>query len=282
MPLSANPIARPIAALVEPADRPAVDAAVDGANDGAADCAVDAAIEPAARAVSCSDCTLRTICLPEGLTRAEFKRVDAALVAQRRRVARNEVLFRRGEPFDAVFAVWSGFFKTRVQQPGRREQVTGFQMGGELIALDAIGSGHFQTDAVALEASQVCVIPFDTLLALSHEVPTLQRQFHRLMSREIARRQGAMLLLGGTPTDERVAAFLVDLTQRLSARGFSASALVLRMTRREIGSLLGLTLETVSRSLSRLQAAGLLFVRTRHIQIVDAAGLRRMLEPVEG
>ena len=226
----------------------------------------------------CSRCALREICLPVGLREAEMALVDEHLVARRHRVARDKVLFRNGAHFDAVYAVWTGFFKTRVRQAGRREQVTGFQMAGELIGLDAIGSARFQADAVALEASQVCVIPFDTLQSLSHDVPTLQHQFNRLMSREIARKQAVMLLLGGTPADQRVAAFLLDLALRMRARGFSASSLVLRMSRREIGSLLGLTLETVSRSLSRLQAAGLLAVRVRHVQIADARGLRRLLE----
>jgi CRP/FNR family transcriptional regulator len=147
-----------------------------------------------------------------------------------------------------------------------------------LIGLDVIGNGRFQADAVTLEASQVCVIPFDALQALSHDVPTLQHQFNRMMSREIARKQAAMLLLGGTPAEQRVAAFLLDLARRMRARGYSASSLVLRMSRREIGSLLGLTLETVSRTLSRLQTAGLLAVRTRHVQIADARGLQRLLQ----
>jgi CRP/FNR family transcriptional regulator len=131
---------------------------------------------------------------------------------------------------------------------------------------------------VALENSQVCVIRFDALRALAREVPALQQQVHRTMGREIARRQHLMLLLGGTQPDQRVAAFLLDLTQRMKARGYSASSLHLRMTRRDIGSLLGLTLETVSRSLSRLQAARLLVVRTRQIQITDAARLAHLVE----
>jgi CRP/FNR family transcriptional regulator len=233
-----------------------------------------------AGAVTCSTCGLREICLPVGLNRREMHRVDRELVAVRRRVPRGGTLFGRGEPFDAVYAVWTGFFKTRALQTGRREQVTGFQMGGELIGLDGIGSGQFQADAVALENSQVCVIRFAALQALSQAVPMLQQQFYRIMSREIARKQALMLLLGGTPADQRVVAFLLDLTQRMQARGYSASSLVLRMTRREIGSLLGLTLETVSRTLSRLHAAGLLSVHTRNIQIADAVGLQRLIEPV--
>jgi CRP/FNR family transcriptional regulator len=228
--------------------------------------------------VACSGCTLRDLCLPVGLGDEDMALVDRRLVAARRKVPRGESLFRHGDPFDAVYAVWTGFFKTRVRSGSWQEHVTGFQMGGELIGLDAIGSGRFPADAVALENSQVCVIRLDALQSLSLDVPLLQQQFHRIMSREIARRQDALLLLGSTPADQRVAAFLLDLTQRLKVRGFSASSVALRMTRRDIGSLLGLTLETVSRTLHRLQAAGLLLVRMRNIHVTDPAGLQRMLE----
>ena len=230
------------------------------------------------RKLACSRCGLREICLPMGLSGAELRRVDSDLVAHRSKVARGDFLFRQGDPVEAVYAVWTGFFRTRARSADRREQVTGFQMGGELIGLEAIGSSGFLADAVALENSQVCVIRFEALQALAREVPTLQQQVHRTMGREIARRQHLMLLLGGTQPDQRVAAFLLDLTQRMKARGYSASSLHLRMTRRDIGSLLGLTLETVSRSLSRLQAASLLVVRTRQIQITDATRLAHLVE----
>jgi CRP/FNR family transcriptional regulator len=228
--------------------------------------------------VACSACSLRAICLPVGLAGESLARVDARMVASRRRLQRGEPLFRQGDAFDALYAVWTGSFKTRALTTGAREQVTGFQMGGELIGLDAIATGTFQADAVALESAQVCVIPFDALQSLAQEEPSLQRQLQRVMSLEIVQKQRLMLLLGGTAADQRVAAFLLDLAQRAGARGFSPSSLLLRMTRREIGSLLGLTLETVSRALSRLQRAGLLFVRWRQVRIADPAGLQRLLQ----
>lgn len=236
---------------------------------------------PAAPAVACSACSLRDLCLPLGLSDAELDAVDVRLVASRRTVPRGRPLFQRHDPFDALYAVWTGVFKTRVSGPDRVERVTGFQMGGELIGLDAIASGRFQVDAVALEDAQVCVIPFDVLQGLANELPPLQQQFHRILSREIERKQVLLLLLGGAPAERRVAAFLLDLAHRLRARGYSASTLVLRMTRREIGSLLGLTLETVSRTLSNFQTSGLVFVRTRHLHIADPAGLQRLHDQVQ-
>ncbi len=228
--------------------------------------------------VACSSCNLREICLPVGLTQAELQQIDERLVADRRKVARGETLFRAGDRFESVYAVWTGFFKTCVASKDGRDQVTGFQMGGELIGLDGIDSHRHEVDAVALEDSQVCVIPFDELQALSLEVASLQQQLHKVMSREIVRNHGVMLLLGSMHAEERVAAFLLNLTHRLRARGFSASSVVLRMTREEMGSFLGLKLETVSRTLSKFQANGLLFVRQRQIQITDPVGLQELLD----
>jgi CRP/FNR family transcriptional regulator, anaerobic regulatory protein len=228
--------------------------------------------------VACSSCNLREICLPVGLTQVELEHIDRRLVAGRRKVARGETLFRAGDRFDAVFAVWTGFFKTCVASKDGRDQVTGFQMGGELVGLDGIGTRRHEVDAVALEDSQVCVIAYDELEALAREVVSLQQQFHRIMSREIVRDHGVMLLLGSMHAEERVAAFLLNLTHRLRVRGLSASSVLLRMSREEIGSFLGLKLETVSRTFSKFQANGLLFVRQRQIQITDPVGLQQLLD----
>jgi len=228
--------------------------------------------------VACSSCNLREICLPVGLTRPELDHVDRRLVAGRRKLALGESLYRAGERFDNVYAVWTGFFKTCVTSKGGREQVTGFQMAGELMGLDGIASRRHEVDAIAIEDSQVCVIPFVEFEALSSEVVTLQQQFHRIMSSEIVRSHGVMLLLGSMYAEERLAAFLLNLMHRLRARGFSQSSVYLRMSREEIGSYLGLTVETVSRTFSKLQAAGLLFVRKRQIQITDPVGLQQLVD----
>jgi CRP/FNR family transcriptional regulator, anaerobic regulatory protein len=233
-------------------------------------------IKAAALKVACSNCNLRELCLPVGFSDRELERLDT-LVTTRRTVRRGEALFRNGDSFEAVYAVRTGFFKTRVSSEDGRDQVTGFQMAGELLGLDGIGTDHHTCDAVALEDSQVCVIPYGQLEHLSREFTDLQRQFHRIMSREIVRDHGVMLLLGSMRAEERLAAFLLNLTQRLRARGFSASSLVLRMTREEIGTYLGLKLETVSRCFSRFQEEGLLEVRARQVRILDQEALRKLV-----
>jgi CRP/FNR family transcriptional regulator, anaerobic regulatory protein len=226
--------------------------------------------------VACSACNLRELCLPVGLSEDELSSLDN-MVSTRRSVRRGESLFHAGDPFAALYAVRTGFFKTVVSASDGREQVTGFQMAGELIGLDGISADRHSCDAVALEDSQVCMIPYSQLETLSREFTLLQHQFHKIMSREIVRDHGVMLLLGSMRAEERLAAFLLNLTQRLQARGFSASALVLRMTREEIGSYLGLKLETVSRTFSKFQEEGILEVKQRDIRILDQSALQRVV-----
>lgn len=251
---------------------PAADNAIAVPGDGA----TRAPLRAAAIKVACSSCNLRELCLPVGMDATEMQRLDH-LVGSRRSLRRGETLFRCGDPFSTLYAVRTGFFKTQVSAEDGRDQVTGFQMAGELLGLDGISADHHSCDAVALEDSQVCEIPYDRLEELSRSFTHLQRQFHKIMSREIVRDHGVMLLLGSMRAEERLAAFLLNLTQRLQARGFSPSALLLRMTREEIGSYLGLKLETVSRTFSKFQDDGLLEVKQRDIRVLDEAGLRALV-----
>lgn len=228
--------------------------------------------------VACSSCNLRELCLPMGLKADEMQKLDA-VVSSRKRIKRGEALFSAGERFNALFAVRSGFFKTRITTPDGRDQVTGFQMTGEIIGLDGIVSDHHTCDAVALEDAEVCVMPFAKLEELSREFTSLQHHVHKIMSREIVRDQGVMLLLGSMRAEERLAAFLLNLVQRLHARGFSQSELVLRMTREEIGSYLGLKLETVSRTFSKFVEDGVVEVKQRYVLIKDTEALKAIVNP---
>ena len=228
--------------------------------------------------IACSNCNLRELCMPVDLQPGEMERLDE-LVATRRKVKRKDLLFHNGEHFTSLFAIRTGVFKTRVTTEDGRDQVTGFQMAGEIIGLDGIVNGQHSCDAVALEDSEVCVMPFDRLEELSREVTALQRHVHQVMSREIVREHGVMLLLGSMRAEERLAAFLMNLVKRLHARGFSASELILRMTREEIGSYLGLKLETVSRTLSKFVEEGVVEVNQRHVRITNADALKRLANP---
>ena len=226
--------------------------------------------------VACSNCNLRELCMPVGLEEQQLKRLDE-IVAMRRKVKRGGTLFRNGEPFTSLFAIRTGFFKTCVATEDGRDQVTGFQMAGEIIGLDGIVGDRHSCDAVALEDAEVCEMPYGRIEELSREVPALQTHVHKIMSREIVREHGVMLLLGSMRAEERLAAFLLNLVQRLHARGFSRSELVLRMTREEIGSYLGLKLETVSRTFSKFAEDGLIEVKHRHVRILDIEALQALV-----
>ena len=215
---------------------------------------------------ACSNCNLRELCLPFGLSVEELERLDD-LVSTRRRIKRGDHLYRAGEEFDAIYAIRSGFFKTDVLLEDGRDQVTGFQMAGELLGLDGISTEHHTCNAIALEDSEICAIPFSRLEVLSREIHSLQRQFHKVMSREIVRDHGVMMLLGT----------LLNLSQRFTARGFSHAEFYLRMTREEIGSYLGLKLETVSRAFSKFQEEGHIAVQQKHIRILNVNGLKALM-----
>jgi CRP/FNR family transcriptional regulator len=195
----------------------------------------------------------------------------------RRRVRRGEYLFHCGAPFHALYGVRAGSFKTVLLTEDGREQVTGFHMAGEVLGLESVGSENCGSDAIALEDSEVVEIPFAELDALACREPTLQRELFRLLAGEIQRERSLMLLLGSMRAEERLAAFLLNLSKRLAARGWSATHFILRMTREEIGSLLGLKLETVSRILSRFQAEGLISVRNRDVSILELCALKAVI-----
>ena len=231
---------------------------------------------PNAIKVACSNCNLRELCMPVGLSSDQMDRIDE-LVATRRRIKRGTALFRNGEAFSSLYAIRTGFFKTTIATEDGRDQVTGFQMAGEIIGLDGIVNDRHSCDAIALEDAEVCVMPYSTLEELSREVTALQHHVHKVMSREIVREHGVMLLLGSMRAEERLASFLLNLVQRLHTRGFSQSELILRMTREEIGSYLGLKLETVSRTFSKFAEEAIIEVKQRDVRILDTDKLHALV-----
>ena len=233
-------------------------------------------MNPQAIKVACSNCNLRELCMPVDLSSADLDRIDT-LVGSRRKIKRGESLYHLGTDFKSLFAIRSGVFKTSVTLEDGREQVTGFQMAGEIMGLDGIVSDRHTCDAVALENAEVCVMPFNEIEMLSREVSALQHHVHKIMSREIVREHSVMMMLGSMRAEERLAAFLLNLTQRLHARGFSRSELVLRMTREEIGSYLGLKIETVSRTFSKFVDEGILEVKQKNLRILKPDALQQLV-----
>lgn len=226
---------------------------------------------------TCSACHLKDLCLPCGLSGSEIERLDR-LRFGRRKVAAGETLYAEGDKFQFIYAVRIGTFKSALTLADGREQVSGFHLAGELLGLDGVAAGKHASTATALEDTEACAIPYAHLNELATQSPNLQMVVARLMSREIVREHSLMLLLGSMNAEERLAAFLLNLSQRMKARGYSSSEFHLRMSRAEIGSYLGMKLETVSRTFSAFQQQRMLEVDKKHIRITDIEGLGRAFD----
>ena len=238
------------------------------------------ALNISALKASCAGCSMHQLCLPMGLDDGELNRLDE-IIGLRRRIARDERLYQMDEPFRNLYAIRFGHFKTFQVNAGGEQQITGFQMAGELLGMDAISGDRHHCDAVALEDSEVCEIPFTRLEDLFGQVPTLLRHFHRIMSQEITREQNVMLLLGNMRAEQRFAVFLTNLSSRYAARGYSPTSFQLRMSREDIGNYLGLTIESISRLLSRFKKQGWLKIDKREVTLLDPAMLKAMAAGTE-
>ncbi|MES2126736.1 MAG: helix-turn-helix domain-containing protein [Pseudomonadota bacterium] len=224
----------------------------------------------------CSQCSFKRLCLAQSLDEAGLVRLDE-IIGKRRRVLRDERLYRVGQPFTKLYAVHFGHFKTAHLNRQGEQRITSFAMSGELLGLSGIGTGLYGCDAVALEDSEVCEIPYERLGTLLADMPQLMMQFHRLMSQEILREQAAMLFLGNMAAEQRLATFLLNLATRYAQRGFSSSAFQLRMSREDIGAFLGLTIESISRLLARFRNNGWIRLANRDLEILDRAALEACL-----
>ena len=223
----------------------------------------------------CTTCTLHEICIPSGLDPREMQRLDQ-LIDHHRRVSRNQVLYRMNDPFTTLYAIRFGQFKTYQLTADGVEQITGFHMPGEFLGMDAISKDCHQCYASALEDSEVCELPFSRLEHLFSEIPVLLRHFHRMMSQEITRDQSAMLSLGNMNAEQRFALFLLNLSSRHKVRGYSATSFQLRMSREEIGNYLGLTIESISRLVSKFTREGRINIRQRDVELLDLVALRQL------
>jgi CRP/FNR family transcriptional regulator len=217
-----------------------------------------------------------SVCLPVGMPANEVAQLDD-LVKERLRVEKGQPLFEHGTPLDALFGLRTGSIKTQIIEACGQQQITGFFLPGEIVGLDGMMDGTHSSTAVAMEDSEVCVVKLDDIDEISRYVPSLQHQVRRLMSKEIARSHQVLVALGSMRSEQRLAAFLINLSQRLTALGYSSTEFIMRMSREEIGNYLGLTLETVSRLFSRFARDGVIRVSQREIKILDMVALNELV-----
>jgi CRP/FNR family transcriptional regulator len=224
----------------------------------------------------CSTCAFSQACLSQGMDKSALMDLHM-LVAHVGPLHAGDQVFREGDPFDAIAAVRAGTVKTYTIDREGREHVLGFHLPGEVIGLNAIDEEHYPCNAVALDTVMLCRFSFPKISVLAMQVPGLQQHLFRLLSRDIG---NAALLAGDWTADERKAAFLVGLSRRLAARGFSADRFQLTMARTDIANYLRLAPETVSRVLKRFQDDGLLKVDRRELELVGRAQLEALAAPV--
>ena len=230
--------------------------------------------------LTCKDCSLAELCLPRGVSPDDMGRFET-MVDQRPPLSRDEPLYRIGDQFTALYAVKSGSLKTLVSTQDGENQITGFYLPGELFGFDGFDDNH-SCSAVALERSNVCELPLDSIEELSSHIPSLRRELDRLMGRQINSDQSMLLLLSRRSADERLATFLVSLSIRFQQRGLSANEFRLSMSRHDIANYLGLAAETVSRLFKRLKESKIASVNGRTIIVHDFDALRHGIDGCTG
>ncbi|MAR91089.1 MAG: fumarate/nitrate reduction transcriptional regulator Fnr [Pseudomonadota bacterium] len=230
--------------------------------------------------VSCTDCSLNPICLPVAVDNKQLDELDR-IIKRSKPMKKGEHLFRASDPFASIYAVRSGTIKTYSVTEDGEEQVTGFYLPGEVLGIDGINTNVHSNSAKALETAAVCEIPFDKLEVLSAQIPSLQRHFFQLMSREIQADQQLIMLLSKKSAEERIASLLLSISARHTKRGLSASGFRLPMSRNDIGNFLGLAVETVSRVFTRLQKQGVIHVDGKEVEVLDMQGLCHMSNGME-
>lgn len=222
--------------------------------------------------ISCQQCGLNDLCLPHTLTNKEIEKVDS-IIKRRKPLKRGDYLYNTGDEFSSIYAVRSGSIKAFTIDTEGEEQVVGFYLPGELLGLDAIDSKVHLSTAKSMETTSVCEIPFDSIEDLSATIRNLQVHMYRLLSREIRVDQELQMLLAKKSAEERISAFLMNLSLRYQQRRLSSTHFRLPMARSDIGNYLGLAVETVSRTLTRLQTTGVLMVEGKEVEILDLNAL---------
>ena len=220
----------------------------------------------------CQTCSLSSLCLPVSLQKDEVEKLDN-IVEKSRPLHKGDLLFRQGEPLKSIYALRAGSVKTFTVTHDGEEQINGFYFPGELVGLAGIDEGEYPMSAKMMETTTVCEIPYERLDELLGQMPELRRSMMRTMGREIRDDQQMMMLLSRKTAEQRIATFLLKLSSRYQARGYSATQFRLSMSRNEIGNYLGLAVETVSRIFTRFASSGMVRVEGKEIELLDLAAL---------
>lgn len=215
---------------------------------------------------TCSSCSLNELCLPRGLKVGDLEKLEH-VVKGSRPIEKGKHLFRAEDPFESFYAVRSGSVKVYIINESGEEQIIGFYFPGEIIGFDGIEHHKHTCSAVALETTTYCSLPYEKINDICMQIPDLQNQMFRLLSREISNENQLLLTINKRSAEERIATFLLSLSSRFQKLGYSAKEYNLPMSRQEIGNYLGLTIETVSRLFTKFQRNGLVKINRKAISL---------------
>lgn len=231
--------------------------------------------------ITCANCSLRELCIPQGMKIEEVEKINS-IIERKKPVHKNDYLFRAGDTNRALYAVMSGSVKTLVDNPNGDEQIVGFHLPGELLGLDGFQGDSHTCSAVALETSSVCEFPLESLDTICHDVPSIQYAMRRIMGKEVSKDHAMLLLLGRMSAEEKLASFLISLSKRMEQRHWKPTEFNLTMPRQDIANYLGLAVETVSRLFAHLQEdEKIIEVDRRRVNILDMDRLRAIVGDVE-
>jgi len=223
--------------------------------------------------VACSQCSLQELCLPKGLTSEELELFEQA-VNPKKPLKKSEYLYRAGEEMTSLYTVKTGAFKANIDSADGQENIVGFFLPGELIGLDGIATGEYQCDIIALGDAHVCQLSYPEFQRISHQLPILREEILSVSSSSMTTAQKMLFFIGKRPVEERLAMFLIGLSQRYGARGLSDLRFQLSMSRHDIANYLGMAPETISRQFKKMQDQELILINNREITITNLPKLR--------
>jgi CRP/FNR family transcriptional regulator len=226
-------------------------------------------------AVSCNSCSLRHLCIPNGLNTAELEELENA-IDKTVKVAKKHEVYKSNDEIHGIYAVKSGAIKTSIINSEGQEQILEFHLPGDLLGFDAFETNKHSCDAIALEDSLLCMLPMNIFENLCDKLPGLRRVMMQQIGKEISHSQNLLLSLGQLPTEERLASYLLQLAEHFHSRGFSKSEFILPMSRQDLSNYLGMAVETLSRIISRMSNEKLIKIEQRTVIISNLGKLEKL------